>query len=59
MFAEVHLRVPHPDGAVTIPGTVLVTNAGGTQVILTSADGRLHEGQEVEAVKALSAAKGG
>ena len=30
MFAEVHLRVPYPEGAVTIPGTVLVTNAGGT-----------------------------
>lgn len=42
MFAEVHLRVPHPGGAVTIPGTALVTNAGGTQVILVGKDGKLH-----------------
>lgn len=42
MFAEVHLRVPHPGGAVTIPGTALVTNAGGTQVVLVGQDDKIH-----------------
>ena len=64
MFAEVHLRVPHPGGAVTIPGTSLVTNAGGTQVALVGADGKLHFqpvtvgrdfGQTIEIVQGLRA----
>ena len=42
MFAEVHLRVPHPGGAVVIPGTALVTDANGTQVILVGQDSKLH-----------------
>ncbi len=42
MFAEVHLRVPHPGGAVTIPGTSLVTNAQGTQAVLIGPDGKVH-----------------
>ena len=42
MFAEVHLRVPHPGGAVTIPGTALITDANGTQVILVGQDSKLH-----------------
>ncbi len=42
MFAEVHLRVPHPGGAVTIPGTALVTDASNTQVILVGQDSKLH-----------------
>lgn len=42
MFATVNLRVPHPGGAVTIPGTALVTNAGGTQVVLVGADSKVH-----------------
>ena len=37
-----HLRVPHPGGAVTIPGTALITNASGIQVILANSDGKLH-----------------
>lgn len=64
MFAAVHLRVPHPGGAVTIPGTALVTNAQGTQVALVGADGKLHFqpvtvgrdfGQTIEVVQGLRA----
>lgn len=42
MFAQVHLHVPHPPGAVIIPGGALVTNADGTQVILVDKNDKLH-----------------
>ncbi len=42
MFAQVLLRVPHPGSAVLIPDPALVTNAGGTQVILVGPNRKLH-----------------
>ena len=62
MFAEAHLRVPHPGSAVTIPGTALITNSGGTQVALLSRDSKIHFqpitvgrdfGQTIEVTKGL------
>ena len=35
MFTEAHLHIPHP-------GTALITNSSGTQVILANADGKIH-----------------
>ena len=42
MFAQVHLHVPHPPGAVLIPGGALVTNSGGTQVVTIDKNSKLH-----------------
>ncbi len=42
MFAQVRLRVPHPSGDVLVPDPALVTNAGGTQVILVGQNRKLH-----------------
>ncbi len=42
MFAQVHLHIAHPPGAVIIPGGALVTSADGTQVILVDKNSKLH-----------------
>ncbi|MBV9849888.1 MAG: efflux RND transporter periplasmic adaptor subunit [Armatimonadetes bacterium] len=42
MFGQVRLRVPHPGGALLIPDSALVTNAGGTQAIVVGRDSKLH-----------------
>ena len=42
MFAQVHLRVPHPTGELIAPDSALITNAGGTQVLVVSPQNTLH-----------------
>ena len=42
MFAEVHLQLPHSGGAVIVPDTALVTNAGGSQLVLVDSDSKIH-----------------
>lgn len=40
--AQVRLRVVHPQGALLVPDAALLTNAGGTQVLLVTPQGKLH-----------------
>ncbi len=42
MFAQATIRVPHPGGAVVIPGPALVTNADNTQVVLVDKNSKVH-----------------
>jgi len=42
MFAQATIRVPHPGGAVLIPGPALLTNANNTQVLLVGRNNKLH-----------------
>ncbi len=42
MFAQATIRVPHPGGAVLIPGPALLTNADNTQVLLVGRNNKLH-----------------
>lgn len=42
MFAQATIRVPHPYGAVVIPGPALLTNAQNTQVLLVGKDNKVH-----------------
>ncbi len=42
MFAQVHLRVSHPAGELTIPNSALLTNAGGTQALVVTPQNTLH-----------------
>ena len=42
MFGQVQVRVPHPGGALLIPDSALVTNAGGTQAIVIGQGSKLH-----------------
>lgn len=42
MFAQVHLRLPHPSGALVIPDSALLTNAGGTQVLTVTPQNTVH-----------------
>ncbi len=42
MFAQATIRVPHPGGAVLIPGPALLTNADNTQVLLVGKNNKLH-----------------
>jgi multidrug efflux pump subunit AcrA (membrane-fusion protein) len=42
MFAQATIRVPHPGGAVLIPGPALLTNAENTQVLLVGKNNTLH-----------------
>jgi len=42
MFAQVHLRVPHASGDLVVPDAALITNAGGTQVLLVGKRNTLH-----------------
>ena len=42
MFAQATLHLPHPGGAVLIPGPALVTNSDNTQVLLVGSSNKLH-----------------
>jgi len=42
MFAEVHLHVPHPGSAILIPGSALITDSAGAQVVVINPDHTLH-----------------
>ncbi len=64
MFAQATIRVPHPGGAVVIPGPALVTNQNNTQVVLIGKDNKVHFqpitvgrdfGQVIEVTQGLSA----
>ena len=41
-YAQVRFDLPSPSGVVTIPSTALVLRAGGSQVAMVSANGRVH-----------------
>lgn len=42
MFAQVHLRVPHPTRELIAPDSALITNAGGNQVLVVTRQSTLH-----------------
>ncbi len=42
MFAQASIRVPHPAGAVLIPGPALVTNAQNTQALVVGSNHKVH-----------------
>jgi multidrug efflux system membrane fusion protein len=41
-IAQVRLRVSHPEGALQMPDSALLTNAGGTQTLVVGQDDKIH-----------------